>query len=149
MATRNWWVVVLQNEQNSNTVPNDAQIISTVPGSSDDNTLFGNGGPVHGKYWRYMGPFKSQTEAKAAKPGPATIVPGVTVSPSGKVSGPGSTIFNGINAVGDFFNKLSEANTWLRIAEGLLGGILIAVSLAKLTGVENVISKAVTKIPVV
>lgn len=40
---------------------------------------------------------------------------------------------SGLAAIGDFFSRLSQANTWLRIGEGLLGIILIAVGLAKMT----------------
>jgi hypothetical protein len=67
-----------------------------------------------------------------AKPQEAPILPGG----SGLLSP-----FKGLEAIGAFFNKLSEANTWLRIGEGFLGVILIAVGLAKLTGVENFITK--------
>lgn len=49
---------------------------------------------------------------------------------------------SGISAVGDFFNKLSEANTWLRVAEALLGVVLIAVALGKLTGLESSVKNA-------
>lgn len=76
--------------------------------------------------------FATQAAAKAfANKGPAGQAKQVTQS-----------AFSGINAVGDFANKLTQANTWLRIAEGLLGIVLIAVALAKLTGVDNAIQKA-------
>jgi hypothetical protein len=74
--------------------------------------------------------------------------PPVPLSPANPNTGGGSNPLNavmapfkGLEAVGAFFNKLSEANTWLRIGEGLLGIVLIAVGLAKLTGVENFITK--------
>lgn len=34
---------------------------------------------------------------------------------------------SGIAAIGDFFGRLSQGNTWTRIAEFLVGGILIVV----------------------
>lgn len=37
-------------------------------------------------------------------------------------------------AVGDFLSRLTSANTWLRVAEVLLGTALIIVALAKLAG---------------
>jgi hypothetical protein len=49
---------------------------------------------------------------------------------------------SGINAIGDFMNKLSDGNVWIRVVEAILGGILIAVALAKLTGADNVIASA-------
>lgn len=39
----------------------------------------------------------------------------------------------GVQAIGDFFSRLTEANTWIRIGEGLLGVILLAVGAAKMT----------------
>lgn len=53
------------------------------------------------------------------------------------------SVDSGINAVGDFFGKLSEGNLWLRIAEAALGIMLIAVALAKITGADNVVVSAV------
>ena len=38
----------------------------------------------------------------------------------------------GIAAIGDFFGRLTEANTWIRVAEFVLGAALIIVGLAKL-----------------
>jgi len=76
--------------------------------------------------------FATQAEAKAfANNGPA-----------GQVKKVANSAFSGINAVGDFANKLTQANTWLRIAEGLLGIVLIGVALAKLTGVDNAVKQA-------
>jgi len=42
---------------------------------------------------------------------------------------PGSGVLSGINAVGDFFNKLSQPNTWIRVAEFTAGGVLLIVGL--------------------
>lgn len=50
--------------------------------------------------------------------------------------------FSGLSAIGDFANKLTQANTWLRIAEALLGIVLIGVALAKITGVDNAVKQA-------
>lgn len=40
---------------------------------------------------------------------------------------------SGLAAIGDFFHRLTEGNTWLRIGEGLLGIILIALGIARMT----------------
>lgn len=39
----------------------------------------------------------------------------------------------GLAQIGDFFSRLTEANTWLRIGEGILGIVLIAIGIARLT----------------
>lgn len=38
-----------------------------------------------------------------------------------------------LTAIGDFFGRLTEGNTWIRIGEGLLGVLLIAVGIAHMT----------------
>lgn len=78
--------------------------------------------------------FATMAEAKAF----------ATSGPAGTVKAPVEALHTGIDAVGAFFNRLTEGNTWLRIAEGTLGIILIAVALAKLTGADNVIAKTAT-----
>lgn len=37
-------------------------------------------------------------------------------------------VLGGINAVGDFFSRLSERNTWLRVLEVAIGAVLLYVS---------------------
>lgn len=39
---------------------------------------------------------------------------------------------SGLAAIGDFFSRLTQASTWIRVAEVLLGAGLIIVGLAKL-----------------
>lgn len=72
---------------------------------------------------------------------------------------PGTTANNPTNAIGNAVsNSLGLGNLgnisglisdilngafWLRVAEGALGIVLIAVSLSKLSGVDNPISKAI------
>jgi hypothetical protein len=60
-------------------------------------------------------------------------IPGVTNTPSFQAANkqldkevPG---LGGIAAVGDFFSRLSEKNTWLRVGEVAVGGILLYVAL--------------------
>lgn len=83
------------------------------------------------------------SSASAANPSAANPLGG---GPSviGGVGSAAQAAHTGIDAVGAFFNRLTEGNTWLRIAEGALGIILIAVALAKLTGADNVIAKTAT-----
>jgi hypothetical protein len=35
----------------------------------------------------------------------------------------------GIDAIGSFFNRLTEANTWIRVGEFVIGGIIVYVGL--------------------
>jgi hypothetical protein len=43
---------------------------------------------------------------------------------------------SGINAVGDFFQRLTQGSTWIRIAEVVIGFLLLTVGLSKLTGIN-------------
>lgn len=56
---------------------------------------------------------------------------------------------NAVSNIDDFFAKLKDANTWLRIGEVLLGVLLIAASVGKLTGANNVITSAVKNTKVI
>lgn len=109
------------------------------------------------QYIRFMGPFATLEQAKKAVPPSGLnfvkILAGVTVGaatsaatgnpPTGS-TGVGNPL-SGLDAIGAFFSTLTQANTWLRIGEGLLGIVLIGISLAKITGADNFIEKAVSK----
>jgi hypothetical protein len=101
------------------------------------------------------GPYNSMTALYAANPtakatnaqagaGSSLIANGPQPAISA-IGGAVSSVDSGINAVGDFFGKLSEGNLWLRIGEFALGIVVIAVALGKLTGLENGV-KAVAKV---
>jgi hypothetical protein len=62
---------------------------------------------------------------------------------AGQLSGP----LSGIAAVGDFFSRLTNPNTWLRIGEVLLGIVLIAVGLAKMTHAVPIATAIAAKVP--
>lgn len=89
-----------------------------------------------------IGPFPTEAAAKAAinSATPSTIGGlGATGTGLSAAASEAAKIppFTGIAAIGDFFGRLTEGNTWLRIGEGLLGIILIAVALGKLSGLED------------
>lgn len=52
-------------------------------------------------------------------------------------------VLSGIDAIGNFFNKLGEKELWIRVAEVALGLLLIGVALGKLSGLDAKITKAV------
>jgi hypothetical protein len=53
----------------------------------------------------------------------------------------------GITAIGDFFGRLTERNTWIRIAEVALGIILIAVGLTRMTHAVPIATAIAAKVP--
>jgi hypothetical protein len=58
-----------------------------------------------------------------------------------------AAITNPLQAIGDFFAKLSDPHLWIRVGEVVLGVILLAVGAARITHTENIVSKAVGHTP--
>lgn len=58
-------------------------------------------------------------------------------NPFGSVGNP----LSGVNAIGDFFTRLTEAATWTRVGEVTLGLLLLIVGLSKLTNIAPPITK--------
>lgn len=85
------------------------------------------------------GPFATEAQAQAwAKgpgagnfgPGKTNIAPPVDTPLTAGIPGPGAS---GLAGIGDFFGRLTEASTWIRVAEVVLGVILLAVGVARIT----------------
>jgi hypothetical protein len=53
----------------------------------------------------------------------------------------------GLQQVGSFLNALSQTITWVRVAKVIVGGTLIVVGAAHLTGADNAVAKAARRIP--
>jgi len=53
----------------------------------------------------------------------------------------------GIDAIGAFFNDLGSANTWIRVAKVVVGGVLLIVGLVHITGADNAVADAARKVP--
>lgn len=60
--------------------------------------------------------------------------------PNSVLNGAGG-LLSGLAAIGDFFARLTEANTWLRVGEVTLGVILISIGIAKMTNAVPVATK--------
>lgn len=81
------------------------------------------------------GPYPTKAQADAALQAlngviatPEPLIPGTKIQvPS--IPNP----LSGIAAVGDFFQRLTQANTWIRIGEVILGIILLGVGIASMT----------------
>jgi hypothetical protein len=76
-----------------------------------------------------MGPYDWNTakaQVAGLKAGIGAATPGglPTVGPGGNIGGAISNPLGGIQAIGDFFNRLTQPNTWIRVGE-VLGGLLL------------------------
>lgn len=90
---------------------------------------------------KWQGPFATEAQAQKAqnpKPSPenpaAPVIQGVTNS------------VPGLSQIGTFFSSLGQANTWIRVGEVLLGFILIAVGLARITHAVPIATKVATAV---
>jgi hypothetical protein len=95
------------------------------------------GGSGKGGVW---GPFNTRAEAEAARTAhsPETLTHAIDTST------PGLPI-PGLTTVEGFLSTLTNSNTWLRVAEVILGLVLIAVGLAKLTNAVPVATRIAGK----
>jgi hypothetical protein len=94
---------------------------------------------LRGSGW--MGPYNwttAQAQVKGLKAGIGAATPGglPTVGPGGNIANPFSNL-GGINAIGDFFNRLTQPNTWVRVGEVAAGLLLLYLGLsASMRGTE-------------
>lgn len=106
--------------------------------------------------WHELNIPGNATEAQAAaeavkefpngkKPTAAGITPGRVVQNAVNQAGTSFSI-PGLGTIGDFFSGLTQANLWVRILKGVIGGALILIGTAKLTGVEKGIAGKAVKV---
>ncbi|HEX5494521.1 MAG TPA: hypothetical protein VFX70_08130, partial [Mycobacteriales bacterium] len=141
-------------EQNVTATPKDAIIAEVSDTSQQYKTWLSTdsgGATYQGKtYYRRQGPFTSLKDAQAAyKTGATTAsspIPGVGITPGGGLT-PANPI-PGLAQVGDFFAALTQANTWIRVAKVLGGGLLLVIGIAHITGAGNAVATAARKVPV-
>ena len=94
---------------------------------------------------KWQGPFATEAEAQAAqKPQQQSVNP---LNNAVNAAENSNTPLSGINAIGQFFNNLTHANTWIRVAKVIIGGALVIVGLVHITGVGGTAADAARKIP--
>jgi hypothetical protein len=85
----------------------------------------------------WLGPYTwAEAKSVANSPGLTIPVPGMPGSENVTVPTSGVGISNplgGVAAIGDFFNRLTQPNTWIRVGEVLAGLVLIWIGLNALT----------------
>lgn len=129
MATEQWYAVKVIQSRTGRTLIEYVQATSTqqaaetFPGS----TVLGGGYPT-------------QAAAEAAFPQGSA---GTTASSSGNptVSNAPVNPLGGLAGIGDFFGRLTEASTWVRVGEVVLGLVLLAVGIARITHAVPIATK--------
>jgi hypothetical protein len=68
--------------------------------------------------------------------------PSILQDIQGNTGLPVNSIATGLESTGDFLSRLTQASTWIRITEVILGLLFLAVGIAKLTGAIPLATKA-------
>lgn len=106
-------------------------------------------------WYNINGPFTSQVAANAALPAIAKAHPApgeiqqLTAGGQGSASN-GGGVNLGTNSITGFLGALGSSHTWVRVAKVAIGGTMLIVGVAKLTGLEQqapVLAKAVKAAP--
>ena len=177
MADNWYVIVPAQFQNVSDVSKDHPVIIHVQQGSPADNSLQGGGNQhitYNGQdYARRFGPFATEAQAKKAAPvgvlglagavvggiiggvasgdtGTSPVITVPTTSAAGSTAAGSSATGNplsGLAAIGDFFNRLTDAHTWVRVGEVLLGVILLAIGVAKISGTGNAVTKALGATP--
>lgn len=102
------------------------------------------------------GPYPTRAAAQAAAAGDKSTVaatagsgapPGVSTSTVGSSGGHLPNPLSGLAAIGDFFGRLTQSATWIRVAKVITGGLLLVVGLAHMTGASNAAAQAARRVP--
>jgi hypothetical protein len=102
-----------------------------------------NGYPTKLQAAAAAGRYNSKPASQRETPGSKPFAPNALTGPGGlpKLANP----LGGINAIGDFFNRLTQPNTWIRVGEAVAGLLLVYLGLsAVMRGTEA--QRQVTKV---
>jgi len=117
MAAQQWWVVNKISRPGGPRGPQQTNYVIEQAASRPINT-------VAGPYATKAAAQAWQTSANTAGNSPGSAIGGAADAAANAT---------GLSAVGDFFGRLGQANTWIRVAEVILGVVLLAVGIARIT----------------
>ena len=98
------------------------------------------------------GPYATQALAAAQQSKDTAAQAAGTEAPTGGTgtsNNPKSNldISDPLAAIAGFFSALGNANTWIRVAKVVVGGVLLIVGLVHITGVDNAAASVARKVP--
>jgi hypothetical protein len=135
--TGQYWVV-------NTSPPSGSPTVYTVVEGTQAQALSLGGGTAGPYSLAKADQIAANEPANKNQPGP---IPGTTVSPGGGINA--SNPLSGLAAIGDFFGRLSEGNTWIRVGKVAVGGALLMIGLAHMTGAENKVAQIARSVPIV
>jgi hypothetical protein len=94
---------------------------------------------------KWQGPFATEAQALAAQnPQQQSLNP---VNDATNAAENASGVLGIPASIGNFFGALTQANTWIRVAKVIIGGMLVIIGVSHITGVENNVAIAARRIP--
>lgn len=120
-----WWYILIGNSVSPKL--GDTFQIAELAQAPASGSSFGGGIVISVK-----GPYASRAAAETAN-GTAGSTTGSASTGAGHPRKPFQPL-SGLAAIGNFFNVLGEASTWLRLAKIGIGGTLIIMGINKLSG---------------
>ena len=94
---------------------------------------------------KWKGPFATEAQAKTAQNPQQQSVNPVNDAVNAAQN---SNAIPGLSQIGSFFGALTSANTWIRVAKVIVGGVLLIVGLVHITGADNAVASIARKVPV-
>jgi hypothetical protein len=92
-----------------------------------------------------LGPYNwanAQAAVAGAKIGASEAPPGTNAIGTAEGAASGVANLGGLAAIGDFFNRLTQGNTWLRVGEVVVGVLILYIGL-KATTAQTPVGNAV------
>lgn len=137
MSSGQWWVVWTAPPSGLKYGQRQFHVISAVTPPAAASNDFG------GLVLQVDGPYLSRAAAETAvgsSTGTSGTGPGIA-NPNNKANQPPANPLGGLAGIGDFFGRLTEASTWVRVGEVVLGLILVAVGIARITHAVPIATK--------
>jgi hypothetical protein len=162
-----WWVgynTAQENVLNPQAGINTPSGYESLPsGNATDDALFAAAAVINRgaknpntisveniSWFNINGPYKTQAAANAAIPAinkahpSGGVLQQVTAAAAGTNS-PGAGGGSGTSVLG-FLSALSSANTWVRVAKVAIGGVILIVGIAKLSGMNSSVAAKAIKV---
>jgi hypothetical protein len=159
-----WWIAynTVQSLFSVNPITSPSGYESLPSGNATDDALFAKAaaktaalatpfpagkGPVisvENVNWANVnGPYATQAEANTAL-AKLPIAPSVGSQAGNQAAATANA--TGLGTVGGFLSALSSSNTWVRVAKVAIGGIILIVGIAKLSGMNSSVAAKAIKV---
>jgi hypothetical protein len=140
--TNPWWIVYWSHPQTGRgAVAANGHAYIQAGDSAGADAAYLTSAPIGTVITNILGPYSTQAAAQAAASNPDLSVTGATTSGAATNFSFLPNPLDYLKGIAAFFDDLGSANLWVRVGEVVLGLMLIAVGVAKLTHAVPVATK--------